>query len=71
MKIKERLRNKAFLVSLFSAVLLLCQQLGLNVFPANVEDIFNTVLVILTIVGVVIDPSTPGVYDKINPPDNK
>jgi phi LC3 family holin len=64
MDIKSRLRNKTFLVSLFSAILLLCQQLGLKVFPENVSEIFNTVLVILTILGVVIDPTTEGIKDK-------
>ncbi|MCM8710554.1 phage holin [Clostridium sp. SYSU_GA19001] len=63
MDIKSRLRNKTFLVSLFSAVLLLCQQLGVNIFPDNAADIFNTILVILTILGVVIDPTTPGISD--------
>lgn len=63
MDIKSRLRNKTFLVSLFSAVLLLCQQFGLHIFLDNSADIFNTVLVILTILGVVIDPSTPGIND--------
>ena len=64
MDIKSRLRNKTFLVSIFSAVLLLCQQLGLHIFPSNVQDIFNTILAILTIVGVVIDPTTDGITDK-------
>lgn len=64
MDIKSRLRNKTFLVALFSAILLLSQQLGLHIFPENAQDIFNTILLILTIVGVVIDPSTPGLTDK-------
>lgn len=64
MNMQSRLRNKAFLVSLFSAVLLLSQQLGLHIFPDNAADIFNTILVILTIMGVVIDPTTPGISDK-------
>jgi phi LC3 family holin len=64
MDLKARLRNKTFLVSLFGAVLLLCQQLGLKIFPENVSDIFNTILVILTILGVVIDPTTDGITDK-------
>lgn len=61
---KARLRNKPFLVALFSAILLLSQQMGLNIFPANVEDIFNTILLILTITGVIIDPTTKGLLDK-------
>jgi phi LC3 family holin len=64
MDIKSRLRNKTFLVSLFSAMLLLCQQLGLHIFPSNSADIFNTILVIFTLLGIVIDPSTPGVLDE-------
>lgn len=66
MDFKARLRNKTFLVSLFSAILLLCQQLGINIFPSNVADIFNTILVILTVLGVVIDPSSPGILDNKN-----
>lgn len=63
MDIKSRLRNKTFLVSLFSAVLLLCQQLGLHIFPTYSADIFNTILVILTLLGIVIDPTTEGIKD--------
>ncbi|MHC1683402.1 MAG: phage holin [Clostridiaceae bacterium] len=65
MDFKTRFRNKTFLVALFSAVLLLTQQLGINIFPSNAKDIFNTILVILTIVGVVVDSSTPGLTDKV------
>jgi phi LC3 family holin len=62
---KKRFSNKAFLVSFISAVLLLLQQLGLGDFlPDNIMDIVNTVLVILTMLGVVIDPLTPGVGDQ-------
>ena len=63
-QIIKRLRNKAFIVSMISAILLLCQQLGLNIFPSNIGDIVNTILVIFTIAGVVIDPTTSGLTDK-------
>ena len=62
-QIIKRLRNKAFWVALASGVVLLAQQLGLNIFPTNIADIINSVLAILTIAGVIIDPSTPGVTD--------
>ena len=62
-QIIKRLRNKAFWVTLASAVVLLAQQLGLNIFPTNIADIINSLLAILTIAGVIIDPSTPGVTD--------
>ena len=62
-QIIKRLRNKAFWVTLASAIVLLAQQLGLNIFPSNIADIINSVLAILTIAGVIIDPSTPGITD--------
>lgn len=62
-QIIKRLRNKAFWVALASGVVLLAQQLGLNIFPTNIADIINSVLAILTIMGVIVDPSTPGITD--------
>ena len=62
-QIIKRLRNKAFWVTLASAIVLLAQQLGLKIFPSNIADIVNSVLAILTIAGVIIDPSTPGITD--------
>ena len=38
--------------------------LGLDVFPANIMDIANTILLIATILGVVVDPTTSGITDK-------
>lgn len=63
-QILKRLRNKAFLVALASAVILLIQQLGLDILPKNINEIVNTVLLILATFGVIIDPSTPGITDK-------
>lgn len=60
-----RLTNKTFWVALASAIVLLAQQLGLDIFPDNVLDIVNTVLLIMTILGVVIDPTTEGVWDDV------
>lgn len=62
---KSRFRNKTFLVSLFGAIYLLIQQLGYGSFlPENIQDVFNTILTILTILGVVINPTTEGILDK-------
>ena len=61
---KARLRNKTFWVSLTAAMVLLSQQLGLNIFPENIADIVNTILLIATILGVIVDPSTQGITDK-------
>lgn len=53
----NRLHSKTFWVALTSAIVLLAQQLGLNIFPENIADIVNTVLLIATILGVVSDSS--------------
>ena len=61
---EARLRNKTFWVALTSAIVLLTQQLGLNFFPENIEEIMNTVLLIFTILGVIVDPTTSGISDN-------
>ncbi len=66
--LKARLENKTFWVSLVSAVVLLIQQCGLDAskfIPSNYVDIINSVFAILTILGIVIDTSTPGVNDQV------
>ena len=63
---KARLKNKTFWVSLTAAIVLLSQQLGLDIFPKNIADIVNTILLIATILGVIVDPSTEGITDKKN-----
>ncbi len=60
---EKRFCNKTFWVAIMAAVVLLTQQLGLNVFPDNIADIVNTILTILTLLGIVIDPTTPGIGD--------
>ena len=60
---KSRFRNKYFLVSLISAFILLSQQLGIHL-PSNISEIINTILVILTLFGIIIDPSTQGIADN-------
>ena len=60
---KARLKNKTFWVALMSAIVVLTQQLGLDIFPDNIMEIVNTVLMILVILGVVVNPTTEGVTD--------
>ena len=63
--VKQRFKNKAFCVAFASAVILLLQQVGLdNILPDNIMDIINTVLSILVMLGVVIDPTTKGIGDN-------
>lgn len=60
---KARFRNKTFWVALMSAIVVLTQQLGLDIFPSNIMEIVNTVLMILVILGVVVNPTTEGITD--------
>ena len=59
-----RFRNKTFWVALSSAIILLFQQIGWNVFPTSIGEIVNTILTIFVILGVVVDPTTSGVTDN-------
>lgn len=61
---EARLHNKTFWVALISAIVLLTQQLGLNIFPENIGEITNTLLLIFTILGVIVDPTTSGISDN-------
>lgn len=69
---KVRLRQKQFLVGMFAAVLLFVQTVadlcGFNLAEAlnveNVSEIFNSILGILTIMGVIVDPTTSGTSDS-------
>lgn len=63
--LKARLKNKTFWVAMASAIALLAQQLGLKIIPNNFSDIVNTVLMLLTMLGIIVDTSTIGVSDSI------
>ena len=61
---RVRLRNKTFWSTLVPLLVLLTQQLGLNWVPENWESIFGTVMAILTVVGIINDPTTVGIKDS-------
>ena len=61
---RVRLRNKTFWLTLVPLLVLLTQQLGLNWVPENWESIFGTVMAILTVVGIINDPTTVGIKDS-------
>jgi len=64
--LKTRFRNKAFIIAMVSAVVLLVQQLGFkDLIPANYLDIEYSILSILTMLGIIVDTSTPGVSDSV------
>ena len=60
---KLRLKNKATLVALISAVFLMLQQFGLHI-PTNIQEGLNTFVGILVILGIVTDPTTKGIGDS-------
>lgn len=65
LNLKKRFQNKAFCIAFASAIILLLQQLGLGQFlPNNLMDIINTVLIILSMLGIVIDPTTKNISDS-------
>jgi phi LC3 family holin len=68
---KVRLRQKHFLVGMFSAILIFAQTISeLLGYPLSdalgdkVTNIFNAILGILTLMGVTIDPTTSGASDS-------
>ena len=61
---RVRLRNKTFWLTLVPLIVLLTQQVGLNWVPENWESIFSTVMAILTVVGIINDPTTAGITDS-------
>ena len=63
--LKQRFSNKAFLAAFAAAVILLLQQLGLDDFiPANIGEVINTVLLLLSMLGIIVDPTTKGFGDS-------
>lgn len=67
---KVRFKHKTFLVALFSMALLLVQQVAsffgvdTTVYNEQATDLFNTVLAVLVLLGVVTDPTTANVSDS-------
>lgn len=70
---KTRIKNKAFWIALIPAVIVLIQVVG-NIFGLDLPnltglsqqliDVVNAVFVVLSILGVVIDPTTKGIKDN-------
>lgn len=65
LNLKIRFQNKAFCVAFASAIVLLLQQLGLGQYlPENLMDVVNTILLILSMLGIVLDPTTENLNDS-------
>ena len=65
---KARILSKTWWITIIGAVILLLQQVGLfelaNYIPQNYADIINTIFLILTLFGITVDTSTPGISDS-------
>ncbi|MED1123293.1 phage holin [Bacillus atrophaeus] len=67
---KVRLQKKTFLVAIFSATLLFAQSIAsafgydISVFSDDLTEKFNALLTFLTAMGIVVDPTTPGISDS-------
>lgn len=69
---KVRIKSKAFWLALIPAILLLIQTvaavfgytLDFDVLQGRLLDVINVVFLLLTILGVVVDPTTAGVRDS-------
>ncbi|MEY9980062.1 phage holin [Lysinibacillus sp. RC79] len=65
-----RFKHKPFLIAAFSLLLLLVQQVAAlfgydtTVYNQQITELFNTTLAILVLIGVVVDPTTPGTNDS-------
>ena len=66
MDLKARFKNKAFLIALVSAILLLLKNFGLGQYiPENIDSIVNGFITIGILLGVITDTSTPGISDQV------
>lgn len=69
---KVRVKNKMFWLSIVPALLLLVQAIAapfgynfdFNVLNQQLADIINAAFVVLSILGIVVDPTTTGVSDS-------
>lgn len=67
---KVRLRHKHFWVALISSIVLFSNQVAalfgydITIHSAQIQETLETLLIILMILGVVIDPTTDGVKDS-------
>ncbi|GGA31579.1 phage holin [Psychrobacillus lasiicapitis] len=67
---KVRFQHRPFIIALFALVMLLVQQVAsffgvdTTLYNDQVTDLFNTVLAILILLGIVSDPTTNGISDS-------
>lgn len=61
---KARIRNKSFIVSMVSVIVLAIKMFTNYKLPDGFDNLVNMIIVLLTTVGIIIDPSTQGLSDN-------
>lgn len=64
MDIKKRLQNKAFWVALAAFIALMGKTFNLFQVPDNYNELVNMFLGLLIMLGIIVDPTTPGIKDE-------
>ena len=64
MNLKLRMKNKYFWVAAVALVVAVVKQFNPNIIPEGYEITLNIVLTSLVTMGILLDPSTPGIQDK-------
>ncbi len=65
MKLKERIKNAGFWVSLVSSILLIIGAFGVEIGSETASSIINAVCSLLVVLGIISDPTTgTGYLDK-------
>lgn len=62
MRLKEKLKNKGFWVSLISAIVMILQAFGLKIDAPFANEITASILGALVILGIISDPSSGSGY---------
>lgn len=64
MNLKARMKNKYFWVAAVALVVSVVKQFKPDIIPVGYETTLNVVLTSLVTMGILLDPSSPGIKDK-------
>lgn len=74
LKLKEKIKNYGFWISLISSVILLVQAFGVKIDVPYINEIVTAILGVFVTLGIISDPSTGSGYldeDKKNKQENE
>jgi len=64
MDLKARMKNKYFWVAAAALVVAVVNQVNPSLVPTNYETTLNIILTSLVAMGILLDPTSPGLSDK-------